>query len=322
MEEKKVSTRLPYSMDEFNWETFQRCRDTLQAGKAEEALQALRKLRQKHAEPAIATVMADALLMLNRPEEARSTLESDIAQGVDNHWTHYTLGHHHAMHGDFTAAAAAFNCCHAHLGWMQSLERGYTFSHDYFSGHIQQWKSYFSGPIDQEPIEILEIGSWQGGSTLWLLDNVIGPRGGHLTCVDTWEGSSEHTFLETLNLSIEEFFDRNVALTGMTDKITKIKGYSQDILTRLEPKRYDLIYIDGAHEAKFAIQDAVLAHRLVRDNGFLLFDDYHYSFKDSRQNTKKAINFFTSCFHEEYLLIHKESQVLLKKINNSYDRDT
>jgi SAM-dependent methyltransferase len=300
-------------MESFDWNAFDSCRQQLSNGEAHAALGQLRELRQRHAEPAIATVMADALGMLGRPEEAVGVLEADITQGIDNHWTHYTLGHHHAAAGNFAAASTAFNRCHDLLDWPQSLQRGYTFTHDYFSGHIPQWREWFAGPIDRNPIEILEIGSWQGGSTLWLLDHVLAVRGGHLTCVDTWEGSSEHTFLASLQLSIEELFDLNVSLTGLQEKVSKIRGASQEVLPGLQPASYDLIYIDGAHESRYVIQDAIQAHRLVRPGGFLLFDDYHYSFPDSSQDTRRAIDFFISCFASQYEVIGKNSQVLIRR---------
>lgn len=300
-------------MESFDWDAFERCRQQLREGEAEAALAELEALRQRHSEPAIATVRADALGVLGRPREAIAVLEADITEGIDNHWTHYTLGHHHAAGGDHAAAAAAFNRCHALLGWTQSFQRGYTFTHDYFSGHIPQWREWFAGPIEQAPIEILEIGSWQGGSTLWLLDHVLAGRGGHITCVDTWEGSSEHTFLADLPLGVEELFDRNVALSGLQQLVTKIKGASQSVLAGLAPESYDLIYIDGAHEARFVIQDAVLSHRLIRPGGFLLFDDYHYCFTDTSQNSRRAIDFFLSCFAAEYDILGINSQVLVRR---------
>ncbi len=300
-------------MESFDWDGFERCRQRLHNGEAEAVGLELQALRQRHAEPAIATVLADALAALGRPHEAIATLEADINEGIDNHWTHYTLGHHHAAAGNHAAAAAAFNRCHALLGWSESLQRGYLFTHDYFSGHIPQWREWFGGVIDQAPIQILEIGSWQGGSALWLLDHVLAVRGGHLTCVDTWEGSSEHSFLAELPYGVEEIFDRNIALSGRQQQLSKIRGSSQLILPGLAPASYDLIYIDGAHEARFVLQDAVFSHRLLRPGGFLIFDDYHYSFADSRQNTGRAIDFFLSCFAADYEVLHTNSQVLVRR---------
>ena len=87
-----------HSATPIDWDRFERCRQRLHNGEAEAVGLELQALRQRHAEPAIATVLADALAALGRPHEAIATLEADINEGIDNHWTHYTLGHHHAAH--------------------------------------------------------------------------------------------------------------------------------------------------------------------------------------------------------------------------------
>jgi predicted O-methyltransferase YrrM len=296
-----------------SWDLFEQLKQQMQTGNPGAVIEPLKALRRDWPEPAIATVLADALTRCGRASEALTCLEADIADGIDNHWTHYCLGHHLATRGKLQDAAACFRRCHALQGWLASEERGYCFSHDYFSGHIADWQGWFENIIHTKPIRILEIGSWQGGSTLWLLDHVIGPRGGRITCVDTWEGSSEHTFLASLGLSLEELFDANVARTGRSDQVQKIKGSSHDVLPSLPASGFDFIYIDGAHEAQAVIQDAIHAHRLLAPGGFLLFDDLNYTFADKNQNTAKAIDFFCITFANEYRECARGSQLLLQK---------
>lgn len=285
------------------------------AGDAAGAAEQLIQLRNGFREPAIATVLADALLQLGKPvKDALAVLQVDINAGIDNHWTHYAHGHHLAKLGLVDEAAAAFRCCHASQGWQQSQARGYTFTHDYFSAHIANWQCWFDEQITQAPIRILEIGSWQGGSTLWLLDQVIGPRGGSITCVGTWEASSEHTLLASLNQSSEALFDANLARNDLAEHVIKRKGTSADILPSLEPASFDLIYIDGAHEASFAIQDAINSHNLIAPGGFLLFGDLNHSYADRpEQNITHAIDFFLNCFSKNYTEIHRDSQLLLRR---------
>lgn len=299
------------------WDRFEQLKQRLAAGEAVALVAPLQELRSGWAEPALATVLADALMRCGRSEEALSCLQADIAAGIDNHWTHYCLGHHLAGLGRLPEAAASFRRCHALQGWTASEERGYTFTHDYFSGHIANWQRWFAEIITTAPIRILEVGSWQGGSTLWLLDHVIGPRGGEITCCDTWEGSSEHTFLAPLGLSIEELFDANVDRTGLAAQVHKLKGRSQDVLPGLPAGSFDFIYIDGAHEAQAVIQDAIHAHRLLAPDGFLLFDDLNYSFADSDQNTANAIDFFCRTFAADYRECDRGAQLLLQRRRRS-----
>jgi len=124
------------------------------------------------------------------------------------------------------------------------------------------------------PIYCLEVGSWQGASATWLLDKVVSARGGLLSCIDTFAGSSEHeALLGSLGSSLEAIFDSNIAKTGYRAMCRKLVGSSQERLRPLPPEAFDFIYIDGAHEAKFVIQDAVLALPLLKPGGYILFDD-------------------------------------------------
>ena len=187
-------------MSGFNWSAFDALKSQIAAGNASAAVEPLLEMRRQHQEPAATIALADALARLGRRAEAFHYLQADIEEGHANHWTFYNLGHHHASEGQLEDAARAFRSCHRLQGWAQSEERGYTLTHDYFSGAIANWQRWFHDPIQQAPIRILEIGSWQGGSTLWLLDHVIAVRGGTITCVDTWQGSSEHSFIASIGL--------------------------------------------------------------------------------------------------------------------------
>ena len=91
-------------------------------------------------------------------------------------------------------------------------------------------------------------------------------------------------------------------------------GRSSDVLRLLAPGAYDFAYIDGAHEAKHVISDAVLVWPLLEAGGFLLFDDYNFTFAATpEQNTAQAIDFFLRVYADELEVIDKGAQVLLRK---------
>ena len=297
----------------FDWQRFEALKQQLAAGSAEAVIEPIQALRTTLLEPAIATVLGDALAQLGRTEEAIACLQADVDAGVGNLWTHYCLGHHFASQGQLIPAAAAFSACHRLCGWSASEAKGYVFTHDYFASRIPVWQRWFTDTIQQRPIRILEVGSWQGGSSLWLLDQVIAERGGSITCVDTWEGSSEHGFLATMGLQLEELFDANIARSGHSEKVEKRKGCSQDVLPQLAGRLFDFIYIDGAHEADLVLQDALNAHPLLAPGGFLVFDDLAYSFADPKQNTIHGINIFLELAGEAYDEIDRGTQLLLRR---------
>ena len=253
-----------------------------------------------------------------RPAGAAAELTRVIARGAPDFWTWYTLAETRRGLLDWPGVYEASRNAHALAGWPESRGHEYRFTHDYFAANLLDWQSWFAQHITAAPMRALEIGSWQGGSACWMLDRVIGPRGGLLTCIDPFSGSSEHSFLPgmmaELGDTLEGTFDRNIARTGRAAQLRKIKGYSQDVLPTLHGERFDFIYIDGAHEAKWVIQDAVLCWGLLAPGGYMLFDDVPFTFPDRpEQNTARAIDFFTSVFRDELETVASARQLLLRR---------
>jgi predicted O-methyltransferase YrrM len=233
----------------------------------------------------------------------------------ENFWVYHAQAALFRNLGRTKESIEATRKAQACLGWQESQQNGYVFIHDFFSANIIDWKEWFQKIITLSPIEVLEIGSWQGGSSAWLLDKIIGPRGGRLTCVDTFEGSSEHAaWIGNIGNKIEDIFDHNISLCAARANCRKIVGRSQEVLRSLYKETFDFIYIDGAHEARFVIEDAVLSFGLLRNNGFILFDDYDFKFDNHPQrNTARAIDAFISIYEEEVSVLSKGRQCLIQK---------
>jgi hypothetical protein len=140
------------------------------------------------------------------------------------------------------------------------------------------------------PARVCEVGSWKGRSAIRMahaakalnLDTEI-------VCVDTWLGSPEHWLkgdpAEYASLRILHGMPRlyytflaNVVRAGVTDVITPFPMTSEnaaEILAKLGV-RFDLIYIDAAHEYKSAKRDIAVYYDLLDEDGLLIGDDYIY----------------------------------------------
>ena len=140
---------------------------------------------------------------------------------------------------------------------------------------------------------------------------MLAERGG-IICVDTWEGGSEHGFLGTMGLQLEELFDANIARSGHSEQVEK-QGPFTGRATSAGGRLFDFIYIDGAHEADLVLQDALNAHSLLAPGGFLVFDDLAYSFADPQENTIHGINTFLELSGEAYVEIERGARLLLRK---------
>lgn len=184
-------------------------------------------------------------------------------------------------------------------------------SHDWCTGNIPYWNQSFRGSHNlQSNIEMLEIGSWEGLSTHYLL-NIF--EHSKITCVDTWKGADEHQFLEELN-SIENRFDTN--LSPHSHRITKYKGSSFEFFNKIKnTKLFDLIYVDGSHHANDVVIDAFCSFSILRKNGFIIFDDYLWCYyKNIQDNPASAINAFLRINKGRYKIVNVYHQLILQKI--------
>jgi hypothetical protein len=145
-------------------------------------------------------------------------------------------------------------------------------------------------------------------------------KANRITCIDTFEGSVEHRYDTTYVKSIEEIqsiegrFDFNIVRTGVPEKVQKVVGKSQLVVRTLPLNFYDIVYIDGSHIASDVLQDAVLVWQLVKVGGFVIFDDYPFTFpQNPAWNTRIGIDAFLIGFSDKFRVIHKAYQVIIEK---------
>ncbi len=179
---------------------------------------------------------------------------------------------------------------------------GYKFTNTWFADVAKNnWDQIF---LQFNPKKILEIGSYEGASTCYLIDKLGCSSDIEIHCVDTWEGGLEQksTGIE-MNL-VESRFAKNTkeAISKCVKNVDLIihKGFSDVCLPRLlcDYKNYfEFIYIDGSHEAPDVLCDAVLCFRLLKTGGIMAFDDYlGGDNKNPLFSPKAAIDAFTTLY--------------------------
>lgn len=190
-----------------------------------------------------------------------------------------------------------------------NMDYQYTFTEDWFSGNIPIWDSLLT-KFKNTSITALEIGSFQGRSSVWLLTNVLTHPESRLVCVDTFEGSPEHNQSHTNGLF--DIFLHNI--TPFRERVIIHKGKSQSILRTLPETCYDFIYIDGDHRAMSVLEDAVLSFRLLNVGGIIIFDDYLWKGLPRHIDTPKpAIDSFLSIYSDYIKILHSGYQVAITK---------
>lgn len=191
--------------------------------------------------------------------------------------------------------------------WKHFRDSQLSFSKDWFSLHTPVWDRILAEHSPRSGfLNILEVGSWEGLSCCYLLNKL---NDASLTCVDTWQGSDEHS--ENL-AEVEENFDSNTQIFG--NRVTKWKGTSSEFFRQNRNERFDFIYVDGSHYFSDVLIDALNSHDLLNLGGLLIFDDYLWSFyEDERLQPARAINVFLSKHRKDYRVVHAGGQLVLKR---------
>jgi predicted O-methyltransferase YrrM len=144
-----------------------------------------------------------------------------------------------------------------------------TFTSDWVTPFIPSWEKHVVPVLAHRPgVRWLEVGSFEGRSALWTLDNILQGRGSEITCVDHW---AQGPWLQ--QSAIETRFDENVL--GRTN-LRKLKGRSDVVLPRLPALHFDGVYVDGSHEEDDVYRDARLCLPLLKPGAFMIFDDYEF----------------------------------------------
>jgi predicted O-methyltransferase YrrM len=144
----------------------------------------------------------------------------------------------------------------------------------------------------------LEIGSYEGRSTCWLLSNLA--IDGKMVSIDPFPNMPE----------VEERFWNNVREVMGKRQLIQCKTTSYLALSQLiqQEQEFDFIYIDGVHSPLGVLTDACMAWGLLRSGGVMLFDDYLYP----QEPTKIGIDAFLNSF-DGYELIIDNYQLAVKK---------
>ncbi len=209
----------------------------------------------------------------------------------------------------------------------------YNFAVDFFSGREEQFQKIVTAcGLGAQPLQILEVGSFEGRSACWFSDNLLDHQDSQLICVDTFRGGDEHQkFLQTEHPDLLKTFlgkvdllgkcRANVARSRNSSKVTILEGESASILPTLRGQMFDMIYIDGSHHSEDVLLDGVNAWHLLKDGGALVFDDYTASCFGDRMDidtfpVQRAADGLQVFFNME--MIHDGTMRALRKVAGAY----
>lgn len=182
-------------------------------------------------------------------------------------------------------------------------ETVFEFTEDWFSHNSETWRGLFAEHVERRP-RILEIGSFEGRSAVWLITHIARfHQGGELVCIDTWEGSQEHKGKVDM-AGVEERFRENTrkatslypSVQLQVFKLPSLIALSQ-LISSKQTSSFDFIYVDGAHGAPEILTDLVLSFQVCKVGGLIAVDDYLWKFSGNPLNTPKmATDYFSHAF--------------------------
>ncbi|CAG8486942.1 5356_t:CDS:1 [Funneliformis caledonium] len=187
---------------------------------------------------------------------------------------------------------------------------GYKFTREWFTRHIPRWDETLHD-LKNKKINVLEIGVFEGRSTIWILEELFKNPESKLISVDTFE----RIFADNDN---ETTFRENIRESKKANQIEIIKDKSFNVLVKMNYEKgmkFDFIYIDGSHVSCDVLSDAVLSWNLLREGGIMIFDDYEWDFfEEETNNPRIAIDSFLRCYQTQIEVIYKRYQVAIKKV--------
>jgi predicted O-methyltransferase YrrM len=186
---------------------------------------------------------------------------------------------------------------------------GTQFTEDWLTYNIPHWDRLLS-PLKEQKVNVLEIGVFEGRSTIWLMRNILTHPEAMLTYVDTFKGGTDQASFQLEGL--EERFRRNTR--DFEKKMTGHVGRSEEILRNLPFRHFDFIYVDASHESADVLSDAVLSWSLLRQGGILAFDDYEWRLRSEPHRCPKlAIDSFLAVMRGQYEELHRGYQLWIRK---------
>lgn len=130
----------------------------------------------------------------------------------------------------------------------------------------------------------VEIGTWAGEFAAFICRT--NPQV-HLTCVDPWLAYHEQPKQRSMDAYYAQAVERLAPLN-----VTILKKSSMEALPDVADRSLDFVYIDGAHQFDYVIQDLIHWTKKVKVGGIIAGHDY-YAFGGT--GVVKAVDAYTHC---------------------------
>lgn len=245
--------------------------------------------------------LVKTFMALERWDEAIATCRAIISFVEEFPWVYSLMGKVYTKKGEEMQAIACYQKGFQLQGWETCVQRDYQFTQDTFSHQIPIWSKSLQHLAHQENIRALEIGSGQGTTACWLLDNILSQPSAQLACID-------RAFSEQFNLNIKHAQVDN-------DKVQRLEGKISESLKSLDAQTYNVAIIqDSLKQAKLMEQHARLCWKLLTPDAVVMFPSYAWKHpKDADKSPKVGIDRFLASVNGQFEVLHQGYQLIIKR---------
>jgi len=156
-------------------------------------------------------------------------------------------------------------------------------------------------PYRGQPARFLEIGTFEGASAIWMLQNILTHPDAHITCVDD------------NSLGRKDRLVANLAKVGERDRATLLWIHSHEVRTHVPDGHFDFVYVDGSHAAPNVLFDVVNAYLICKPGGLIGCDDYLFEKPEHGSVPKPAIDAFLQLMGDRVEVVHRGYQLWFRK---------
>ncbi|OGT42939.1 MAG: hypothetical protein A3F42_06720 [Gammaproteobacteria bacterium RIFCSPHIGHO2_12_FULL_37_34] len=144
---------------------------------------------------------------------------------------------------------------------------------------------YIHQQIKNHHLNILEVGSWMGASTLSWAQGLrdYNHATGTISCIDAWQpffnrATHQKDVYTQMELALSsdiayQLYLHNIRTLPSTITCHHFRGKSENILPLLREKYFDIIFIDSDHTYQAVLNDIRCSFPLIKNKGILCGDD-------------------------------------------------
>lgn len=175
------------------------------------------------------------------------------------------------------------------------------FTGDWVTANAPAWRELLAPLVGKPGVRMAEVGSYEGRSACWFVEEILTGDGARLHCFDPWGWAGGL-----------ERFDANTAELQAAGRLVRVQGTAADLTDLADD--FDAIYIDGDHTAVSVLNDAELAWPRLKSGGIMLFDDYDNA---GYPGVRPAVDEFIERRGAELQVILRGFQVYVRKADGT-----